>query len=54
MEDKRKLRDQAIVKVSNIIDKKRNLDKRVAKVEEQRVQILKGLEGPEKTINKLK
>lgn len=54
MEEKRKLREQAIYKVSNIIEKKRQLDIRVAEVEEQRVQILKGMEGPEKTINKLK
>lgn len=40
MEEKRKLRDQAILKVSNIIEKKRMLDRRVAEVEEQREQIL--------------
>ena len=40
--------------MSNIIEQKRQLDIRVAEVEEQRVQILKGMEGPEKVINKLK
>lgn len=54
METKKKLRDQAIFKVSKIIDKKRNLEIKVHEVEEQRLQILKGMEGPEKTINKLK
>lgn len=54
MEEKKRLRDQAILKVSKIIDKKRKLDQKVAEVEEQRLQILKGMEGPEKTINKLK
>ncbi|CDW91345.1 histidine acid phosphatase family protein [Stylonychia lemnae] len=54
MEEKRKLREQAIYKVTNIIEKKRQLDIRVAEVEEQRTQILKGMEGPEKIINKLK
>ena len=34
MEEKKRLRDQAILKVSKIIDKKRKLDQKVAEVEE--------------------
>lgn len=54
MEEKQRLRDQAVAKVNKVYEKKRNLDLRVAEVEEQRNQILNGQEGPEKLINKLK
>lgn len=54
MEDQKNVRDIAAKKVANVLHKKKQLDDRVAKVEQGRKQILQGLEGPEKIINKLK
>jgi hypothetical protein len=36
MEEKKRLRDEAIIKVQKVIDKKNKLDQRVAEVEENR------------------